>query len=464
MQVRQVKKTMESVMAGNREMDASYAGVVSEYLNSNGYIICVSPDKAFTETLRDVMCTGLGLPEGCLEINPTADMLLVSVRQALNNKKIPLLMIELSVRHHDMTYLVRQLKNGYPEMHIMVITREASEQRMTLLNNSGVGDCLVKPADARAILEKIALLINPHERQNRELKWASVLLAQGEYLQALQVCKKALEMGSSAHALMMIGDVFRAMKQFDRACEAYENASRASSVFLDPLVKLAEVYAETGNTRKRLRCLERLDQLSPMDIERKLAIGELYFQLNLADNARQCFDRAVSLSKREASEYVASVSFRVAEVYMEKDPETAAGFLQRGLEAKRAFWDKEDLLVFNRLGILLRRAGKWQEAAAEYHKAIEISSHDENLYYNLGMAYLEGKDYEKARGACLKALAINPNLPQKSSLVACNIGTVFVHTGDNMHAVPLLRQALELDPANAQAKELLEQIEEAKKG
>lgn len=35
---------------------------------------------------------------------------------------------------------------------------------------------------------------------------------------------------------------------------------------------------------------------------------------------------------------------------------------------------------------------------------------------------------------------------------------IFAATGDNMHALPLLRQALEMDDGNAQAKELLTRL------
>ncbi len=137
----------------------------------------------------------------------------------------------------------------------------------------------------------------------------------------------------------------------------------------------------------------------------------------------------------------------------------AASFLQRGLEARRAFWRREDLSTFNRLGLLLRRAGKWREAAQEYCKAISVAPNDDSLHYNLAMAYLEGKDYESSRASALKALGLNPDLPKRSSRIATNLATVFLNTNDKMHALPLLRQAVEMDPQNAQAREALARAE-----
>ena len=458
-QVRQIKQTMEKTVAESKNQDKSYGEAVIEYLRDNGQIICISDDNAFIDLLREVVCTRLKMPTGCLTISSNADMLLHTVRQMISTKNAPLLLIEQTLRNRDMTYLLRQLKNGFPELWIIIVTHETNKQRFVLLHESGVDNCIVKPIGVQALLEKIALTIKPHGKLGRVLEWARTLMAQGGHLRALQVCKQALDLkANSAAALLLIGDIFRAMQQYDKACEAYENASRTSSMYLEPLRKLAEVYADTGNTAKQLACLERLDELSPLNVERKLTIGELYLQLNRPENAKKIFDQAMLLSDREATEYVSGVAFRVADVYMDKDPQTAASFLQRGLEAKKGFWGPEDMLTFNRVGILLRRAGKWREAAEEYLKALKVAPNDENLHYNLGMAYLEGKDFEAARSSTLKALALNPDLPRKSSLVASNLATVFVQTGDNMHALPLLRLALEQDPGNGTARDMLAQV------
>jgi cytochrome c-type biogenesis protein CcmH/NrfG len=75
------------------------------------------------------------------------------------------------------------------------------------------------------------------------------------------------------------------------------------------------------------------------------------------------------------------------------------------------------------------------------------------------MARLEGKELEGARASALKAMAINPDLPRKSSRIASNLAAVFMSTNDKMHAMPLLRQALEQDPENAEARELLANAE-----
>lgn len=446
---------MEKDMAEAKSQDMQYEEAVIEYLRDSGQIICISDDLSFTEMLRSAVCSRLKMPASSLHISTDADRLLQTVRTFTSTKNTPLLLIEQSIKTRDLTYMLRQLKTGFPELWIIVITRETNKHRFILMHESGVDNCIIKPIGVQGLIEKLAFTIKPYGKLGRVLEWARTLMAQGENLRALQVCKQALDLkANSAAALLIIGDIFRGMKQWDKACEAYETASRSSDMYLEPLRKLTEVYEEMGNSAKRLEYLERLDALSPLNVERKLTMGEIYLQLGKNDDAKKSFTQAVILSDREASEYVSGVAYRVADVYMDKDPETAAEFLKRGLDAKKEFWGVDDLRTFNRIGILLRRVGKWAEAVEEYKKALKVAPNDESLHYNLGMALAEGQDFEGARKSMLKALALNPELPRRSAPIAANIAMVFNKTGDNMHALPLLRTALELEPENAQAKEL----------
>ena len=67
-QVRQIKQTMEKTVAESKNQDKSYGEAVIEYLRDNGQIICISDDNAFIDLLREVVCTRLKMPTGCLTI------------------------------------------------------------------------------------------------------------------------------------------------------------------------------------------------------------------------------------------------------------------------------------------------------------------------------------------------------------------------------------------------------------
>lgn len=67
---------------------------------------------------------------------------------------------------------------------------------------------------------------------------------------------------------------------------------------------------------------------------------------------------------------------------------------------------------FNSLGILLKRAGKTEEAIATYKKAIDISPGYPTPYYNLGILYRDNGNAELAKTYFTKALQIAPDFTQ----------------------------------------------------
>lgn len=462
LQMRRVDMAINKSQSDAKKRQKEYGEILIENLRDNGQLVCFSDDRSVAELLRELVVNTLKMPASCLNISSRPENMAKIARQAITAKKAPIFLVEQNLNGRDLTFVFRVMKTAFPEIKILAFVGEADKHRFVLLHESGVDSCIVKPTDAPGLLEKIALVIKPDDQLERTLEWARTLLNQEEYLRALQVCTQAMDQNANASALLLLmGDIFRAMKEYNKAADAYAKASAGSSLFLEPLRKLADLYAETGNALKQIEYLEKMDEVSPLNLDRKIQIGELFLKLNQGEKARKMFDKAMKLSNRQARENISGVAYRVADIYIDSDPLMAASFLQRGLDARKEFWGHEDLATFNKLGLLLRRAGKWREAAGEYMKALTVAPRDENLHYNLAMAYLEGKELESARASALKAMAINPELPRKSSRIAANLGAVFVGTNDMMHALPLLRTALELDPDNAEAKEMVSNIEAA---
>ncbi|MDQ7031453.1 MAG: tetratricopeptide repeat protein [Desulfonauticus sp.] len=77
---------------------------------------------------------------------------------------------------------------------------------------------------------------------------------------------------------------------------------------------------------------------------------------------------------------------------------------------KQAYADNpESVTIFNRLGMALRKLGRFEDAEKAYKHALKLDPNDESLYFNLARVYLDQKDFEKAKQTIKKALEINPN-------------------------------------------------------
>jgi tetratricopeptide (TPR) repeat protein len=120
--------------------------------------------------------------------------------------------------------------------------------------------------------------------------------------------------------------------------------------------------------------------------------------------------------------------------------------------------DRSDIETFNRLGLMLRRQGKWQEAIVEYRKALRISPEDGGLFYNISMAFTEGRQYIEAYQYLDRALTINPDLWRTSEAVCYNIATVFRRYGKKEIAMDYLKKSLNINPGYEKAKTLLAEI------
>jgi len=209
-----------------------------------------------------------------------------------------------------------------------------------------------------------------------------------------------------------------------------------------------------GDPEGRLKYLERMDQISPLNAERKVDMGELHLNLGRPETAQQLFDAAVEIVREEISR----IASRIGKLYMDKDPLLAEKYLRRSLEAKGKDLSREDLSAFNQLGINLRQQGRWRDALVEYAKALRIAPNDENLYYNMGMANAEGRNFAEASANMVKALAVNRDLSTVSPDIAYNIGMTFMYAGNREEAGRHLRTALELDPGFEAARTALERL------
>ncbi|MDL2210273.1 tetratricopeptide repeat protein [Desulfovibrio sp. OttesenSCG-928-O18] len=101
-------------------------------------------------------------------------------------------------------------------------------------------------------------------------------------------------------------------------------------------------------------------------------------------------------------------NFGLGITYLERgENNKAEDILGRLVKLDGAF-EAEHKHLFNDFGINLRKNGMYDQSIAYYSRALELSKHDENLYYNMARAHLEKKDADSALEYLLKGLEINP--------------------------------------------------------
>jgi tetratricopeptide (TPR) repeat protein len=439
-------------------------GIVREYFTKHeGQAFCLSDDATFItlvrNTIKDLAITDTGLFVSL----PEASQALKAVTDSFVARKRPVLFIERVLTNiGDTSFLIRQFRETFPEIRIIVMTTTADKDRIMLLHECGADNFIMKPVSGVDLLEKMAAVLQPPSPVRQLLDRARRFISDKVSGEAMKITKKVLEVKpDSAPGYVVMGDALRISGDKDTAKLAYERACKYSGDYLEPLQRLVDLAKETDRKEMQLDYLKRLDSLSPLNAQRKVEIGQLHIALGNTEAATQVFDNAVSRAFKDAMAQVAAMTEKIAVSLQDSDPVQAEKYLRKCLELKGKDLSVDDISTFNQLGISLRKQGRWEDAVTEYKKALRIAPGAEGLYYNIGMAYAEGKDYETAVKNMQKALSINPNLPGSSAALAYNMGQVFALGYTRDKALRCLEIALELDPDFEPAAKALEKLRES---
>lgn len=99
--------------------------------------------------------------------------------------------------------------------------------------------------------------------------------------------------------------------------------------------------------------------------------------------------------------------------------------------------------VYNILGSVYERKGKYKDAIQAFHKAIELKPDNGEAYNNLGVAYKNSGDTDKAYTILQKALHVTRNKVD----IYYNLGNLYRDRADYEKSEEYYRKSLELNPA-----------------
>jgi tetratricopeptide (TPR) repeat protein len=103
----------------------------------------------------------------------------------------------------------------------------------------------------------------------------------------------------------------------------------------------------------------------------------------------------------------------------------------------------DDVILLNAEAGIYRSMGNYKETIRIVTKALKISPNETFLKRNLGRAYLENKDYEKA----IKLLS-DLNEKQNDDLAVCYLSDAYVATNNFAKAISILKKAHKKSPQN----------------
>lgn len=292
---------------------------------------------------------------------------------------------------------------------------------------------LAAKPDAKALIH--AALGRAYYRRYRETtepSWLEKARVAGE---------RAGEMdGQLAMARVLLGRVYTQSGKSDLAMQELQTALKLDSRNADAYLALAELFEKQGRTNEIEPNLQKAVDLAPGSWTAHANFGLYLRNAKRFEEARQEFLRLLEVTPDNASAH----SY-LGRLYLDQE---------RFAEARKAYQDELRLApsfrVYSNLGVVLQLEGRYEEAARMFEKAIELNPKSFRSWGNLGSALTwSGADKAKAREAHQKAIALTDEArkaaPNDVTVLAA-MGSYYAALGDEKRSVPLLRQAVALDP------------------
>lgn len=148
-----------------------------------------------------------------------------------------------------------------------------------------------------------------------------------------------------------------------------------------------------------------LKQVKPViqKIAKSVAKGDRHRRNGEPYSAAMEYNNALGLDEKNVR-----ALFGLGLTYLQYNQHDKAQTVFEQLIALDGFASAEYKHLFNQFGIELRKQNMLDQACRYYSRALEVCSTDENLYFNLARAFVQGGMIVEAEGAVEKCLRINP--------------------------------------------------------
>lgn len=441
-------------------MSANYDQIVREFIEGkNGSCVLLTEDNAFYKLLRGTIFKILAIRRDCMTIFHEQAPAIRDIKDKAGAGQPILAFVERQLHGKPTADFILNVKRLFPDTKIIVLTGETSEEELVFLHELGANNIITKPVSVDSLVQKIAFTIKPQGKLNQLVHAGKQYLGQGELKKVLQISAKVLEIKPDSPAgLMLLGDALSGLGRREEALKAYEKAHAQSRVFMEPIKKLADFH-KGSNDEQYLHYLKKLDKISPLNTERKCEIGRVHLERDELEQAEGFFDQAVKCAIKEAHGYLSEVMSNIAESLFDVAPEKAEKYYAKLLAVKGSSLSKDDLETFNRLGIAMRKQGKWQEAVKNYKEALKVAPREGGLYYNIGLAYTDGKEYSKSAQNFKRAINSEQDIHKSSASVARNVAGIFIKVGMYDDARIVIDEALTAFPDDSRLQDLLRKLQ-----
>ena len=241
---------------------------------------------------------------------------------------------------------------------------------------------------------------------NKVLPWIIVPIA--VFLGIVYTNETVKQIRSSVHLKNAM--VFRNQNKWNEAIQQYNKAIYWDKYSLRSYYRLAFAYASINKIDEALSVYLKLKELAPNYADINYNLGSLYLRMGKFENAKEQLQISMQLNPYESKTHC-----NLGAVYMH------LGEVDKALDNYQTAVDTQELKKkinpnladfgggYAGIGEIYYSQNRWEEAAQNYIKAMQLGEKNVRILSRLGSCYFNMKDFTKAKQTYEEALKIDPS-------------------------------------------------------
>lgn len=297
-----------------------------------------------------------------------------------------------------------------------------------------------RTGDVQGALETIAavLKIAPKNREAYQLK-AAVYTGQNDPINTEKAYRDFVQATpNDATSLVLLGRFYMSQKKFSAAITQFDLAAKVAPDPFEPKLEAVSALVAEKKLDEATKRANQSIQDKPTDAGNYQMLGEIKMAQSDFASAITAFNHELELDPKAIKGYVDLARCQA----LAGDEKSALASLERGIAT-----NPSDTRLYAAEADFLIHAGKIDDAISVYDRLLAIAPNDDLAINNVAFLLTEFKGDKSSLDRALALTARFAGSPNPSYLDS--LGWIHYKRGDYAQAVPLLEQAVNLDPKSA---------------
>jgi protein O-GlcNAc transferase len=251
-------------------------------------------------------------------------------------------------------------------------------------------------------LMKLSLKINPPNLEFIE-NYATLLLQNQEWDEAIDQCQKGLRLSKNKHSLLYIyANALFSKGKCEDAISKFDLILSENSGHIGALNDKAATLAKLKRYEEALTLIKQALAINPRYVDALINYGNILYNSDELTQAIEMFNRAIQIDNKNAKAYLG-----LGNIFTKsKDYNKAIDILNIALSLNNKLPE-----AWYTRGFALSEIGDYDNALTCFNQAIELNFASAELYIDRGNVHLDKKDLQAAFNDYKLAFKYNPSLP-----------------------------------------------------